>query len=58
MQYPYTKKYDRRDPDYVPPLHTDEELADMYEEHVEEERKERKIESSVERDTRSTDEIF
>lgn len=35
---------DRRDPDYIEPNSSDEELADMKAEYDEEEREERKIE--------------
>lgn len=40
---------DRRDPDYIPPKFTDEELADMYQEHLEEEREEEKYNAKYEK---------
>lgn len=49
---------DRRDPDYEPPKYSGEELEDMFCEKLEEKNKERKIESTIDREIKSIEDIW
>lgn len=49
---------DRRDPDYEPLKYSDEELEDMFYENLEEKNKERKIESTIDREIKSIEDIW